>query len=442
MRIPMMTVLLSLGVVACSRDVVTSPPDSATLGSVNHVIVIYLENHSFDNLYGEFPGANGAAGQSVMPQVDANGVAYPTLPAAVNGPIPQGLPNAPYSLAPYLPLSSASPDLTHEFYTEQAQINNGAMNRFVTLSNASALAVGYYPTMQLPLAGEAARYTLCDAFLHGAFGGSFLNHFWLVAAAVPIFPNAPASQRIALDSQGRVVKSGAVTPDGHVVNNLEPSGSLHASSADPSDLVPLQTLPTIGDRLSTAGVTWAWYAEGWNNAVAGHAASDFEYHHQPFLYVASFAEGTPARAQHLADLTDFDAAAAAGNLPAVSFVELLGRHTEHPGSSMLAGEAEAKRLIDEIRNGPNWHDSVIIVTYDENGGFWDHAAPPLRDAWGPGTRVPTLIISPFAKSGFVDHTTYETSSILALIETRWNLAPLSSADAQAKPLTGAFNFGQ
>ena len=440
MRIAMFPLLLALGSVACSRQVVTPPPAAVTLSGVSHVIVIYLENHSFDNLYGEFPRAEGLAGRTVIPQVDADGVAYPTLPEPANGPVPQGLANAPFSLTPYLSLSTASPDLTHEFYTEQAQINNGAMNRFVALSSASALAVGYYPTAQLPLASEAVRYTLCDAFFHGVFGGSFLNHFWLIAAAVPTFPNAPSSQRIVLDSLGRVLRLGAVTPDGHVVNNMEPHGTLHARGTRQSDLVPLQTLPTIGDRLSAAGVTWTWYAEGWNNAVAGRAPSDFEYHHQPFLYVASFAEGTRERVQHLADLSDFDRAASAGNLPAVSFVQLLGRHTEHPGSSILAGEIEAKRLIDEIRNGPNWHDSVIIVTYDENGGFWDHVAPPVRDAWGPGTRVPALIISPFAKSGFVDHTPYETASILSFIETRWKLAPLSSADAQATPLTGAFNF--
>jgi phospholipase C len=91
-----------------------------------------------------------------------------------------------------------------------------------------------------------------------------------------------------------------------------------------------------------------------------------------------------------------------------------------------------------VRNGPNWSDAAIIVTYDENGGFWDHVAPPKIDRWGPGSRVPALIISPYAKRGFVDHTTYDTSSILALIEHRFGLKPLSARDAAANDLSAAF----
>jgi phospholipase C len=92
-----------------------------------------------------------------------------------------------------------------------------------------------------------------------------------------------------------------------------------------------------------------------------------------------------------------------------------------------------------VRRSPNWHDTVIIVTYDENGGFWDHVSPPAGDRWGPGTRVPTIVISPFARRHFVDHTPYETVSILAFIERRWSLAPLADRDAKANPLSGAFD---
>ena len=87
-----------------------------------------------------------------------------------------------------------------------------------------------------------------------------------------------------------------------------------------------------------------------------------------------------------------------------------------------------------MRNGPNWKDAVIIITYDENGGFWDHVAPPVKDKWGPGSRVPTLIISPFAKKGYVDKTSYETVSILSFIESRWHLPALGTRDAGADPL--------
>jgi phospholipase C len=105
------------------------------------------------------------------------------------------------------------------------------------------------------------------------------------------------------------------------------------------------------------------------------------------------------------------------------------------------GENHAVELINDVLNGPNGKDAVIIITYDENGGFWDHVNPPVIDKkWGPGTRVPTIIIGPFAKQSYVDHTQYETVSILSFIEKRWGLAPLSDRDKNANPLTNAFNF--
>jgi phospholipase C len=278
-----------------------------------------------------------------------------------------------------------------------------------------------------------------------------LNHVWLVAAATPIFPDAPDSMKAVLDADGHFVASadggpprdGPITPDGYVVNTLYSVNSPHPSGTLPAALVPNQTMPTIGDRLSDKGIDWAWYAGGWNDALAGKtdAGTLYQYHHQPFVYFANYADGTDGKARHLKDETDFVSAAKDGSLPAVSFVKPVGIDNEHPNyTDVLTGEAHVLELINSVRNGPNWKNSVIIVTYDENGGFWDHVAPPKVDRWGPGTRVPTLVISPFARRGFVDHTTYETVSVLALIEQRWALAPLATRDAAASPLTNAFTF--
>jgi len=99
-------------------------------------------------------------------------------------------------------------------------------------------------------------------------------------------------------------------------------------------------------------------------------------------------------------------------------------------------------LVKAVQDSAAWKDSAIIVTYDEGGGRWDHIPPPPGDRWGPGVRIPAIIISPYAKRHFVDHTTYETTSILKLIETRWNLAPLGRRDAAASDLLNAFNFSQ
>jgi len=186
-------------------------------------------------------------------------------------------------------------------------------------------------------------------------------------------------------------------------------------------------------------VSWAWYSGGWNAALAGTPDPKFQFHHQPFAYFAKYADGTAARAEHLKDEDDFVAAAQAGTLPAVSFVKPIGANNEHPGyTDLITGENYTVQLIDKVRNGPNWEDTAIIVTYDENGGFWDHVPPPAVDRWGPGTRVPAIVISPFARKGYVDSTVYDTTSILALIEHRWDLVPLATRDAAVADLSGAF----
>jgi phospholipase C len=124
-------------------------------------------------------------------------------------------------------------------------------------------------------------------------------------------------------------------------------------------------------------------------------------------------------------------------------VKPLGPENEHPGyADLLTGQQHVADLIDAVRSGPNWHNSAIIVTYDENGGHWDHVAPPTdaahSDRWGPGSRVPALIVSPLARRHFVDHTLYDTTSILATIEDRWNLEALGTRDATANDLRNAF----
>ncbi len=414
------------------------------LDRLKHIVVIYLENHSFDNLYGEFPGADGLDSPRALgspKQIDATGTPYATLPQLAGSPFPMTLPNAPFSIETYLPATVAPHDLVHRYYQEQIQIDSGAMNKFAVTSDALGEVMGYYHTKNLPMYAEARRYTVCDEFFHSAFGGSFLNHIWLIAAAAPVFPNAPTSIVATLDANGNLVKDGVVTPDGYAVNTAFTVNAPHPATAAVATLVPNQTMPTIGDRLSEKKLSWAWYSGGWDDALAGNPAPTFQFHHQPFAYFAKYADGKKAKAEHLKDETDFIAAARHGKLPAVSFVKPLGLNNEHPGyADVITGENHVIQLIDAVRNGPNWKDAAIIITYDEHGGFWDHVAPPKVDRWGPGSRVPTIIISPFAKRGHVDHTRYETSSILSLIEKRWKLAPLGTRDAQANPLQNAFDF--
>lgn len=462
--------VLVCGTVACgssTSDTTNGPATGqAGLDRIGHVVVIVLENWSFDSLYAQFPGADGAAAaqtlspqQTVSPQIDATGAAYATLPQTESH-LPQTLPNAPFALDGYVPYTAdTSVDLTNNFYEEQRQIHGGKMDQFVLYDTAAkGLTMGYYQTAALPLADEVKGYTLCDHFFHGVFGGSLQNHIFLISAGVAQFSNAPATiKRAVLDDQGLPVpdangklQDGPLTPDGYVVGTLYPSATPHPPAIPAEQLVPPQTFSTIGDTLSAQGIDWAWYAEGWNEILGAPSldssgtdpATLFQYNHQPFVYFANYADGAPGRA-HLKDEAEFIAAAQAGTLPPVAFVKPDGVDNEHPNyTNVIKGEAHARSLIEAVRNGPSWRDTAVIVTYDENGGFWDHVSPPPGDKWGPGTRVPTLVISPFAKKGFVDSTIYDASSILALVEHRFHLAPLGTRDAAAADLRNAFDFSQ
>ncbi len=423
------------------------------LNQINHVIVLYQENWSFDGLYGNFPGANGLANAgATVNQVDKSGMPYATLPQPIDTTpkppapdprFPANLPVAPFSTEKYVQPTDKTGDLVHRYYQQQYQIDGGKMDKFVAWSDAAGLAMSNYDATNMPEGKLAQQYTMADNFFHAAFGGSFLNHFWLVCGCTPQFPNAPEAMKAQLDANGVMVKDGAVTPDGYVINTSFSVNAPHPKAAAPETLVPNQTMPTIGDRLSDKGVSWAWYAGGWNDALAGNPSPLFQYHHQPFAYFANYADGTAAKAQHLKDEQDFRTSLTANSLPAVSFVKPIGEDNEHPGyASLVRGQQHIADLVNAVQQSPYWKDTAIVITYDEFGGRWDHVAPPVADKWGPGSRVPTIIISPFAKRGYVDHTQYDTTSILKLIETRWGLSSLGTRDAAVNNLTNAFDFTQ
>jgi acid phosphatase len=473
----------------CATPVTTTR--QASIDRIDHIVVIYAENRSFDHLYGLFPGANGIANappESYV-QVDRDGRVLPHLPPVWKGKdpdpaFPKDLPNKPFRIdaAPInLPLAVATRDVVHRFYQNKEQINGGRNDRYVAASDAGALAMGYYDGSALPLWPWAKEYVLADNFYMGAFGGSYLNHFWLVCACTPEDRNAPASLRAQVDERGWLKTKadsppsvlagppafldGDATPDGYSVNTTQPpwqpSRVPPAANGDPRGTDPAQhtlaplTQTTIGDTLTAKGVTWAWYAGAWNEALkdgmqppsaprrvmatSANGAPYFVTHHHPFNYFARFAPGTSDRERHLKDFADLDAGIAQGSLPQVVFYKPQGTLNEHPGyADVLSGDRHIADLVARIKASPLWASTAIIITYDENGGFWDHAAPPAGDRWGPGTRVPTIIVSPLAKRGFVDHTAYDTTSILKFITLRFGLEPLPGVRRGAGDLTAAF----
>ncbi len=449
-----LAVVALLAVVGCSsaggsNDNAPSNP----FGKINHLIVIYQENWSFDSLYGSFPGANGlASAGNTVNQVDKSGQPYQTLPQPIDTTqkppapdprFPANLPVKPFDASKYVPADQKTGDLVHRYYQEQYQIDGGKMDKYVAWSDAAGLVMSYYDASNMPEGKLAQQYVMADNFFHAAFGGSFLNHMWLICACTPNFFNAPASAVAQLDSAGNMVKDGYVTPDGFVINTAFSVNSPHPTTAANDQLVPNQNWPTVGDRLNDKNISWAWYSGGWNDALAGKPDPLFQFHHQPFIYFTNYKDGSQLKKDHLKDETDFTAALSGGTLPAVSFVKPLGADNEHPGyTSLMRGQQHVADLVNAVKSSKYWKDTAIVITYDEHGGRWDHVAPPKGDRWGPGSRVPTIVISPYAKKSFVDHTQYDTTSILKTIETRWSLDPLQKRDSAATDLRNAFDFNQ
>ena len=509
---------------APTAQVATAPQGDATTralrAKVSTIVVIYAENRAFDNLYGNFPGAvglgevldwDGHPRPAYVPQRDRDGTMLPVLPPTWRGvtatgyqPVvtqtqSMGLPNAPFSIehaftaqsGVTLSSSTITRDLVHKFFEHQMQIDGGKNDGYAAWSDAGGLAMGYWDTSGSALYALAREYVLADHFFQGAFGGSFLNHQYLICACAPEYPSAdtapahpsiailekdasghdlprlktaPKSPRSALDGRPVFVLSGSITPanyfgDGrfYAVNTMQPpfqpSGNPPAAAdandlyADPSTAttLPPQSAATIGDRLDAKHVPWVWYAGAWNAAVADgrqppdkvrHAiyapetpggSPDFQPHHQPFNYYTKFdpTDGTAARAAHLKDYDDLIADAAAGRLPPVVFYKPQGNLNQHAGYASIAdGDAHIADLVARLRASPQWSGMVIVITYDEFGGAWDQVAPPRGDLLGPGARIPAIVISPHAKHATVDHTPYDTASVLRLIIRRFDLESL------------------
>jgi acid phosphatase len=499
-----------------SEDAVTR----ALRAKLATVVVIYAENRAFDSLYGNFPGADGLAevvdaeGRPLpkyAPQRDRDGSPLPVLPptwggVTAGGYVPvvtqeqsAGLPNAPFSIehaftaqsGVTLTTASVTRDLWHRFFEHQMQIDGGRNDGYAAWSDAGGLTMGHFDYSRSALYGLAQQFVLADHFFQGAFGGSFLNHQYLICACAPEYPgadsaaakpsiaalehdaagrylprlqSAPNSTVSALEGPPTFARSGNIAPAGYfgdskfyAVNTMQPpyqpsgnrpapadAGELYADPAKATTLPP-QTAPTIGDRLSAKNIRWVWYAGAWDAAVqdgrqpAGNVrrviyapdtpagSPDFQPHHQPFNYYSAFDPAVKAaqRAEHLRDYADLAADIAAGRLPPVVFYKPQGNLNQHPGYADIAdGDAHIAAVIAKLRAGPQWKDMVIVVTYDEFGGAWDHVAPPRGDLLGPGARIPALIISPFAKRSAVDHTPYDTASILRLLIRRFDLEGL------------------
>ncbi|HEY0782119.1 MAG TPA: alkaline phosphatase family protein, partial [Thermoanaerobaculia bacterium] len=465
------------------------PAHAATSTPIQHVVVLFQENVSFDHYFATYPVAANPAGQ-------------PAFAAASGTPTVNGLSDAqlhhnPNSVQP-LRLDRSQNytcDQDHDYMPEQQAFNGGLMNRFVeTVGTGSG-------------SFACPDYGLGKGIVMGYYDGNTVTALWNYAQAFALNdnsygttfgPSTPGALNLISGQTGRMDRA-------HTKGNLGDSviGNTVIGDPDPfyddcsgSTQVSMRG-KNVGDLLNTAGVTWGWFEGGFaptshtgstavcgakTNNLSGAAVSDYSAHHQPFQYYLSTSNphhlppssvamiGHTDQANHQYDLNDFWAAVNAGNMPAVSYLKAKKSQDGHAGySSPLDEQIFIVNTINALQQRPEWASTAVIIAYDDSDGWYDHQMSPIMNQsasevdalvgegscgslagamarlvgrCGYGPRLPLLVVSPWAKTNFVDHTTTDQTSILRFIEDNWGLGQIGrgSFDALAGSLTGMFDW--
>jgi phospholipase C len=370
---------------------------------IKHVVFIIKENRSFDHMFGLFPGVN-----SVRVAND-HGVMRPMTKAE----------------------DQRAHDLTHCYACAVAAIDAGRMDGFNQSVWDDKYAFTQFRPNQLPNYWHwAQQNVLMDNFFASATGPSFPNHLYSIAAQSGGALDNPVQDPGLLQQRLRngFAKSWGcdIVQPGAYVEILDPEGKL-------IKVDPCFDFTTEGDLLRKAGIPWAYYAA--TNRQLGYIWSAYSaidrYRNDPELWN-----------RYIRGVDDVVRDIEQDRLPPVTWVTPRFQLSEHPEYNFCYGENWTTKVIDAIMNSPMWKDTAIFVTWDDYGGFYDHVKPIEVDPFGLGIRVPMLIISPYAKQGFVDHTEGEFSSVLRFIEDNWGLSRLTDRDRKADNLSEAFDFTQ
>jgi phospholipase C len=363
--------------------------------TIQHIVFILKENRSFDNYFGTFPGADGATSGTISTGQRIS------------------LAQAP-NVMPH--------DIGHDWGSAHTAMDNGRMDRFDLVGEASGpngelLSMTQFLDADIPnYWSYAEHFSLADRMFSSLAGPSFPNHLYAVAAQAGGAINVPKGPTWGCDAD-----------DAEVVDVMDPKGTV-------SQVYPCFDFQTLADSLEAAGVSWRYYAP-----VAGQRGYIWSA-----LDAIRHIRLTPLWTARVAPYGQFVDDAVSGSLPQVTWLIPDLDVSDHPQSKagVCAGENWTVEQINAIMQGPDWPTTAIVLTWDDFGGFYDHVPPPAADQFGYGPRVPLLVISPYVKEGRVSHTVYEFASILQLIETRYNLKPLTTRDAVANSLLDMFDFTQ
>jgi phospholipase C len=376
------------GSVRSSPTTVRTPAVSGNgIEKIEHIVFIVKENRSFDSYFGRFPGADGTSvgrtsnGSLVMLSRTPDKTAY---------------------------------DIGHDWRDSIEAIDGGRMDRFDMVGNGrvSGMILPYTQMSEADIPNYyayARNYELADHMFSSMSGPSFPNHLYTVAAQ-----------------------------DGGVLNN--PPRAPWGCDADPDDTVdvmddhgdigkhaPCFDFQTLADRMETAGISWRYYAPG--QGQPGYIWSTLD--------AIKHIRFGPLWDQKVVPDSQFADDARHGRLPAVTWL-VTGPGSEHPKHSTCFGENWTVEQINALMAGPDWPSTAVFISWDDFGGFYDHVPPPP----GLGIRVPLLVISPYVRKGKVSHTQYEFSSMLAFVEQRFHLQPLSDRDRNANNMLDSFDFYQ
>ncbi|MGB6521987.1 MAG: alkaline phosphatase family protein [Candidatus Cybelea sp.] len=392
------------------KAAVPDPRHRFALGSaaISHVVIIIQENRTVDNLFNALPGADTAqAGQNSTGQ----------------------------SIALQPELLTAPYDLSHRHPAWTADYANGSMNGFAkepskckrgsSCLRADVRAYAYVPPEEVqPYYRMAQTYTFADKMFETNQGPSFPAHQYLISGTSAI---ADGSDLLASEnphtSAGKPA-GGCDSPPGATVAVIDRRGD------EGQSVYPCFARTALMNELDAAGLTWHYYQQNagpglWNAVDAI----------RPIWHTPGYANVIYPSAQVLTDISN-------GKLANVTWITPSGKSSDHAGATDGSGPSWVASIANAIGASPYWRSTAIFVVWDDWGGWYDHVKPPLYNSYELGFRVPLLVISPFAKRGYISHTQHEFGSILHFTEENFGLPSMGTTDARADDLSDCFNFGQ
>jgi phospholipase C len=372
---------------------------------IKHIVFFVKEKRTFDNYFGTYPGADGAT----------------------TAKLPSG------QVVPLQHEKDQVPDIDHSSQGGYSAFDNGKMDRFSLLhSSGVAHPTGTYDNNSLTQLHQsdipnywlyAQNYVLGDAMFSSLMGPSLPNHLYTIAAQSGGVINNPVTDK-NIGTVGKSSRGWGCDVANQQVEVKNPDGSTQLKEA-------CFDFNTLADELDAKGLSWRYYAPP--SGQPGYVWSVFNA-------INHIRNGPDWK--YVVPTPQFMTDAASGNLPTVSWIVTPANVSEHAPASVCVGENWTVQMLTSLMQGPDWSSTAVFLTWDDFGGFYDHVAPQQVDGYGLGFRVPLLVISPYARKGYIDHTQYEYSSMLRFAEDTLGLATLTGRDKAANDMMGAFDFTQ